>query len=71
MLFGTPAIGITNTTFRNEAMYVRIPFEIPSEGVKDTDKTGSKAFGFIILIKAVKDDAADSREKAVKESTVF
>lgn len=71
MLFGPPTSGVADTTFRNEAVYVRIPFEIPSEGMKDTDEPGSKAFGFIILIKAVKDNTADSRKKTVKEGTVF
>lgn len=67
MLFGTPTTGVTDSAFRNEAMNMRIPFEIPPEGVKDTDETGSEAFRFIILIKAVKDDTADSRKKTSKE----
>ena len=46
---------------------VKLPFENPPEGVKDTDETGSEAFRFIILIKAVKDDTADSRKKTSKE----
>lgn len=66
MIFGTPTSGVADTAFRNEAMYVRIPFKIPSESMKDTDEPGSKAFGFIILIKTVKDNATDSREKTVK-----
>jgi hypothetical protein len=71
MLFGTPTTGVTDSAFRNEAMNMRIPFEIPPEGVKDTDETGSEAFRFIILIKAVKDNTADSRKKTVKEGAVF
>jgi len=71
VIFRTPASGVADTAFRNEAMNVRIPFKIPSEGVKDTDETRSKALWFIILIKAVKADTADSRKKTVKEWTVF
>ena len=44
MIFRTPATGVADSAFRNEAMYVRIPFKIPPEGVKDTDETGSEAF---------------------------
>ena len=66
MFFGTPTTRVADTAFRNKAMYVRIPFKIPSESMKDTDEPGSKAFGFIILIKTVKDNATDSREKTVK-----
>jgi len=43
VIFRTPASGVADTAFRNEAMNVRIPFKIPSEGVKDTDETRSKA----------------------------
>lgn len=43
----TPESGITDAAFRNEAVNVGIPFQIPSEGVEDTDETGSKTFRFI------------------------
>lgn len=66
MIFGTPTSGVADSAFRNEAMDMRIPFKVPPEGVKDTDEPGSKAFGFIILIKAVKNDTADRRKKTVK-----
>lgn len=63
----TPSTGITNATFGNEAVDMRIPFQVTTEGVKDTDKAGSKTLGFVSILEHSKDDAADGREKAVKE----
>lgn len=45
----TPKAVITVTAFGNKAVDVRVPFQIPSKGMKDHDKTGSKVHGFILL----------------------
>ena len=63
----TPSTGITNATFRNEAVNMRIPFQVTAKGVKDTDEAGSKTLRFVSIMEHSKDDAAYGREKAVKE----
>ena len=47
-----------------------IPFEVTAKGMEDTDKTGSKAFGFIVFVEHTENDAAGGSKKAVKEGTV-
>lgn len=44
-------------------MDMRIPFQITSESVKDTDDTGSKVFGFIHFIKHAKDNISNGVKK--------
>lgn len=63
----TPSTGITNATFRNEAVNMRVPFQVTTKGVKDTDKAGSKTLRFVSIMEHSKDNATDGREKAVKE----
>lgn len=66
-----PEAIITVATFRDETMDVRIPFEIPAEGMEDHDKTGSKIHGFVLLEKHAGNNAVYGMEKAVKEGTVI
>lgn len=66
----TPTPGITNAPFGNEAVDMRIPFEVTAKGMKDADKTGSETFRFVGAMEHAKDNTADSREKAVKQSSV-
>lgn len=40
---------IAVTAFRNEAVDMGGPFQIPAKGVEDHDETGSKVHGFILL----------------------
>ena len=51
-------------------MDMGVPFKVTPEGMKDTDKAGGKAFGFIVLVEHTEDDTADSGEEASKEGTV-
>ncbi len=46
---------------------MRIPFQVTTEGVKDTEKAGSKTLRFVSIMEHSKDNATDGREKAVKE----
>ena len=48
-----------------------IPFEVPAEGVKDHDVTGSEILGFVDFPEHFRDNAAYGMEEAVKEITVF
>ena len=45
MILMAPTSTIADTALRDQAVDMGIPFEIPSKGVQDTDKAGSKAFG--------------------------
>ncbi|BDZ75936.1 hypothetical protein Lac1_01190 [Claveliimonas bilis] len=61
----TPAKRISNPTFRNETMDMRIPFRVPDKGMKNTDKTRSKEFGFVVFMEHTRDNTVNGREKAV------
>ena len=57
--------------FRNQAVDMWVPFQIPAKGVKDHDETGSKVHGFILLKKHTGDNAVYSMEEAVREGAVI
>lgn len=71
MCFATPETAFANTAFRQKAVDMGIPFQVPAKSVKDKDKTGCKKFGFIIFVEHVEDDASDSRKKTVQKGTVL
>lgn len=52
-------------------MNVRVPFQVPVKGMKDTDKSGCKIFGFIDFGKHAQNDIADRRKKKTEESAVL
>lgn len=70
MSFGAPASTVTDTALGEKAVDMRVPFEVTSKGMEDTDKTGSKAFRFIIFVEHTKDDTADSREETAQQGAV-
>lgn len=48
-----------------------VPFQRPPEGVKDTNKSGNKVFGFVEGEEKVFNDLGNSFKETVKELTVF
>jgi len=50
---------------------MRIPLETSSEGMKDTNKAGSKIFGFIHFVEHIENGIANSMKETVQEFTVF
>ena len=46
-----PETVIAVTAFGNETVDVRVPFEVPAEGMEDHDKAWSEVHGFIMLKK--------------------
>lgn len=42
-----PGNGITGAAFGNQAVDMRVPFEVAAEGVKDTDKARGKKLGAV------------------------
>lgn len=67
---GTPAPGVTNAAFGNEAVDMGIPFEVTPEGMEDTEEAGSETFGLVFTLEHSENNAADSREKAAKQDSV-
>lgn len=63
MSLGAPTSTVTDTALGEKAVDMRVPFEVTPKGMEDTDKTGSKAFGFVIFMEHTKDDTADGREE--------
>ena len=70
MSLGAPSSTVTDTAFGEKAVDMRVPFEVTSKGMKDTDKTGSKAFGFVVFMEHTKDDTADGRKETAKQGAV-
>lgn len=66
-----PETIVAVTAFRNKAMDMGVPFEVPAEGMKDHDETGSEVHGFILLKKHMGDNAVYGMEKTVKEGAVI
>ena len=62
----TPSAGITETALGDEAMDMRIPFQIASECVKDADKTGGKGFGFVYAVKQTQKSGPDGRKEKIQ-----
>ena len=51
MIYAAPETVIAVTTFGNETVDVRVPFEVPAEGMEDHDKAWREVHGFILLKK--------------------
>lgn len=71
MFNSSPGRDVTCASFRDKGMNVRVPFQVPSKGMKDTDKSGCKIFGFIDFGKHAQNDIADRRKKKTEESAVL
>lgn len=60
-----PWKGRANGAFGDKTMNMRIPFQVPAKGMKNTNKTGNKGLGFINLVEHAQNNTADSRKEAV------
>lgn len=67
----TPEAVITKPAFGEKAMNMRIPFEIPTEGMKNHDETGSVMFGMIEFEKHTGNDTVDCMEKTIQQRTIL
>jgi hypothetical protein len=65
-----PETVIAVAAFRNQAVDMRVPFQISAKGVKDHDETGSEVHGLILLKKHTGNNTVHGMEEAVKEGTV-
>ena len=66
-----PGRRVSDTTFRDKAVDVRVPLKTAAKSMEDTDKTRSKKFRFIFLVEHAEDDASNGRKQAVQKSSVF
>ena len=57
--------------FGDDTMDMRIPLKRATKGMKNKDKAGSKAFGFVFLVKKSKKDSLNGREETVQQRTVI
>ena len=67
----TPEAVITVTTFRKDAVDVRIPFEISAKSVENHDIAGSEVLGMVQIEKHTGYDTGDGMKEAVQEGTVL
>lgn len=67
----SPGYVVATATFRNEAVYVWIPFQITTKSVEHTDETGNEVFGMINFVEHTENNTSDSREKTVEKISVF
>ena len=70
MSLGAPPSTVTDTALGEKAVDMRIPFEVASKGMENTDKTGIKEFGSVIFVEHTKDDTADGREETAQQGAV-
>ena len=54
---------IAVATFENQAVNVRIPFEIPAKSMKNHDITESEVFGFVHFKEHVENNTGNRMEK--------
>lgn len=65
MFVWPPGGNITGPALEDERMDMRVPFQVSTERVKDTNKPRSKIFSFIKFRKHTKDDISDGMKKRI------
>lgn len=65
----TPKAVIAKAAFGNETVDMRVPFEVPAEGMQDHNEARSEVHRFVLLGEHAGDHAGDSMKEAVKEGT--
>ena len=71
MSMRAPGSEVTSPALGNQGMDMRIPFQIPPEGMQDADKARSKVFGLVKLEEHTQDDIPDRMKQAVKKGMVL
>ncbi len=60
----TPQPTIANSAFRNQAMDMGVPFQVPAECMEDADETGGEKFRFVVFVEHAQDNTLYGRKKA-------
>ena len=71
MFYRSPRSNLARTAFGNESMDMRIPLEISTESMKNTDETGSEIFCFIHFCEHAQDYVTNGMKETVKQSTIL
>jgi hypothetical protein len=71
MLDCTPNSLVAGAAFGKKDMNMRVPFEVPAEGVKDANEAWGKMLGFIHLKKHARNNIAYSVKQAIQQLPVF
>lgn len=66
-----PETVITVAAFRNQAVDMGVPFQIPAKGVEDQDETGSKVHGLIPLKEHTRNNTVYGMEETIKQGAVI
>ena len=67
----SPDTIVTETTFGEKTVDMRIPLEVTTKSVQDHDIAGSKVFGFIEFAEHTGDDTADGMKKTVQQRSIL
>ena len=65
-----PETVCAKATFGDKAVDMRIPLQVTSEGMQDTDEARSKEEGLVIPMEHAENDTADSTEETVQKGTI-
>lgn len=71
MFVWTPGGNITGTALGDKRMDMRVPFQVSTKRVKDTNKSRSKIFSFIKFRKHTKDDISDGMKKTIQKRMIL
>ncbi len=70
-LYFAPEAGVSNTTFRYEAVDMRIPFQRTTKCVKNKDVTRCKVLTLVDFVEHPVNNTAGSFKKTVKKVAIF
>jgi hypothetical protein len=70
MFYMTPKGFITRAPLREQYMNVRIPFQVPAESVKHTNKSGRKILGFVHVTKHSQNHITHRMKQTVQQISV-
>lgn len=71
VFYRSPRRDIASPTFRDKSMDMRIPFQIASKGVKNTDKSRGKIFSFIHFGKHTEDNITNRMKETIEQSSIL
>jgi len=70
MLDISPMTIVRESAFRDKTVDMRIPFKIPSEGMKDTDKTRDEISAFVHFEKHARENTVYRGEQTIEQASV-
>ena len=71
MVHAAPEAVITVTTFRDEAMDMRVPLKISAKGVKNHNEAGGEVFRHVHFKEHAGNNAGDGMKETVEKTAIF